>query len=733
MLSKQSIILFLISFLMLFVEIALIRWVSTESRIFAYVNNLVLLSCFLGIGIGCYLSDKKPRLYISIVALSVLIILIKAPLRVNIADQNLHIFRDIPLLLSTFTDSVVWGEPVMSSTVWATFTGLSVTLILFLIIIFIFIPMGQILGNAFNQYKNSITAYSINIVASILGIWCFALLSFQYISPAYWLGVSISLFIALHYCRNSRSKIEFYTILLAAVLLISMAFFSIGEEDNTKTIWTPYQKLEIKTFIDKYTQINRGYTIDVNNVGYMTLLNLSDDFIASNPVYYSTELRRFSQYDIPYLFASGAEDILILGSGGGNDVAGALRNNVKSIDAVEIDPGIYDLGLNYHPEKPYSDPRVNIFIDDARSFMKKSDKMYDIIAFGLLDAHTLSSNYNNTRIDHYVYTLESFREASRLLKNDGILTVIFSAQRPWIEKRIYFLLWNVFGSPPFSFKKNDGGNYGWGGTMFITGWDTKIIEDALIANPQLKRYLESGSLTFSREDCENDPVHLTTDDWPYFYLEKAMIPNMHLCLMILLGLLLIGAGKTIHAGGQKLNLHFFFLGAAFLLLEFQNISKSTLLFGSTWLVSGLIITAILILILTANLFVARYRLTSLKSIYVLLIISILLSYVFPLSIFNTLGYWPKSIIAGILLNLPIFFAGMIFIYSFKRTTNKSVAFGSNLLGAACGGILESLSFIIGIKLLLPIIGLFYLLSWYYVYKRPSLQRQTIFNDINVSE
>jgi len=711
--------LFLVSFLMLFIEIALIRWVSTESRIFAYVNNLVLLSCFLGIGIGCYLSDKKPRLYISIMALSILIILIKAPLRLNIADQNLHIFRDIPLLLSTFTDSVVWGEPAISFTVWTTFLGLSVTFLLFLIIIFILIPMGQILGSVFNQYKNPITAYSINVVASILGIWCFALFSFQYIAPIYWLFVVIFLFIALYYSRDNRSKTKFYTILLALILLISAAFLSNGREDAAQTIWTPYQKLKIKDFTDEYTQINRGYIIDVNNVSYMTLLNLSDNFISGHPGYYSTELRQFSQYDIPYLFYAGAEDVLILGSGGGNDVAGALRNNVKSIDAVEIDPGIYNLGVKYHPEKPYSDLRVNVFIDDARSFMKKSDKMYDIISFGLLDAHTLSSSYNNTRIDHYVYTLESFRKASRLLKKNGILTVIFAAQRPWIEKRIYFLLWEVFGSPPLTFRKSDGGNYGWGGTMYITGRDHKIIEDVLTANPQLKQYLESRSLTFSREDYENDPICLTTDDWPYFYLEKAMIPNMHLCLMILLGLLLVGAGKTIFTAGRKLNLHFFFLGAAFLLLEFQNISKSTLLFGSTWLVNGIIITAILVLILAANLFVARFKLTSLKSIYILLIISILLSYVVPVNMFNTLGYWPKSIIAGILLNLPIFFAGMIFIYSFKRTTGKSVAFGSNLLGAACGGILESLSFVIGIKLLLPIIGLFYLLSWHFVHKEPS--------------
>ena len=50
--SAQNIGLFLISFVMLFLEIFLVRWISTEVRIFSYVSNLVLLACFLGMGIG---------------------------------------------------------------------------------------------------------------------------------------------------------------------------------------------------------------------------------------------------------------------------------------------------------------------------------------------------------------------------------------------------------------------------------------------------------------------------------------------------------------------------------------------------------------------------------------------------------------------------------------------------------------------------------------------------------
>ena len=55
--ASNSADLLLVSFLMLFLEMAMIRWLSTEVRVFAYVNNLMLLTCFLGIGIGCYSPD----------------------------------------------------------------------------------------------------------------------------------------------------------------------------------------------------------------------------------------------------------------------------------------------------------------------------------------------------------------------------------------------------------------------------------------------------------------------------------------------------------------------------------------------------------------------------------------------------------------------------------------------------------------------------------------------------
>lgn len=710
MLHRKTVALILVSFAMLFIEVALIRWVSTESRIFAYVNNLILLSCFLGIGYGSYSASRPGRFYLTPLGLSFLILLLTLPLRFNIDGQSLHLFRDIPTFLSGFTDSIIWVEPEQGVDFSLVLLGIGTTLLLFTVIFIIFIPLGRILGKIFEESTKIIRAYSINIVFSIVGIWFFSGLSLFYAPPYVWFTLVVPVLLAIGYLERAGRIANYAACGVLAVSLLALIYPG-DTESFPKTVWSPYQKLTIQRFIDRSAGLDRGYYIDVNNAGYMTLLDLSDRFIRNHPQYYSLNARKYSQYDIPYRFAERREKVLILGAGAGNDASGAIRNNALSIDAVEIDPGIYRLGHEYHPERAYSNPRVNVVIDDARSFLKRTEKKYDIISVGLLDSHTHSSSYNNTRLDHYVYTRESFSEMKEKLNDSGILTVIFEAQRPWIAKRLHGLLEDVFDSPPLAFELRNNGLYGWGGIMYICEKREGTIARALANDSYLEWYVTSRKIDFSGQSQFASPVKPTSDDWPYLYLEKPVIPKMHLVIIIILGLAAVFCGRKMVRDEGRFNWNFFFLGAGFLLLEFQNVSKATLLFGSTWLVNSLIFTAILLLILAANYYTHKFKIRSLSRYYVILLGVIITNFLVPLDSFNNLGYWPRILISLTFLNLPVFFAGIIFIESFRRSERKDLAFGSNLIGAACGGLLESLSFMVGIKALLLGVAVFYVLSF----------------------
>ena len=146
-------------------------------------------------------------------------------------------------------------------------------------------------------------------------------------------------------------------------------------------------------------------------------------------------------------FAVASPSVLVVGSGTGNDVAAALRHNSSSVDAVEIDPAILELGKREHPEHPYASPRVSVHLTDARAFLKRTTRKYDVVLFGLLDSHTQFSDYSNMRIDNFVYTEESFREAKNHLNPNGIIFVKFQVNHPWMGGRLRKMLTNGRSSP----------------------------------------------------------------------------------------------------------------------------------------------------------------------------------------------------------------------------------------------------------------------------------------------
>src|SRR5947207_11257174 len=58
--GRNVLLLFFASFLGLYFELVVIRYLSTEIRVFAYLKNLTLIASFFGIGLGMILR-QKPR------------------------------------------------------------------------------------------------------------------------------------------------------------------------------------------------------------------------------------------------------------------------------------------------------------------------------------------------------------------------------------------------------------------------------------------------------------------------------------------------------------------------------------------------------------------------------------------------------------------------------------------------------------------------------------------------
>ena len=208
---------------------------------------------------------------------------------------------------------------------------------------------------------------------------------------------------------------------------------------------------------------------------------------------------------------------------------------------------------------------------------------------------------------------------------------------------------------------------------------------------------------------------LTTDDWPYIYLQTPRIPLLFYLLAGMMLLLLLRFHKSLGlrqliGSWHRSHWHFFFLGAAFLLLEVQNISKASVVLGNTWEVNAVIVSGVLAMILVANWLAARFPKLPLAAVYLALILSCLGLYFVDLSRFAFLPYTTKAVIVGTLTTLPMVFSGIVFIRSFAVAVGKDVALGANLIGAIAGALLQSVTFVIGIKALLLIVASLYFLS-----------------------
>jgi hypothetical protein len=321
--------IFVVSALILYLELVLIRWMSAELRIFAYLGNLILVVCFFGTGLGCYLASQPVILTRLGVHLMVLTGLVANPFHLEFLD-----FRRLTYWLAGLEDSPMWGMFVAPGSRVA--ARLAAVAVLLYLVVFVFVPAGQVLGRTIAQHPRTIRAYSVNIAGGLAGIWLFTALSWLCTTPVEWFGVLAVLIVALAELTGWRSWG------LVVTLGIAICFIWSGRPHRTRTIWSPYQKLEVKPLFaaDPTNQVPLGsyYHIVANGIGYQLILNLSDSFLRSYPKVYDPEQARLSHYNLAFQFKRGIRRLLILGAGAGNNAAAALRHGVGEIDCVEIDP-----------------------------------------------------------------------------------------------------------------------------------------------------------------------------------------------------------------------------------------------------------------------------------------------------------------------------------------------------------------------------------------------------------
>jgi SAM-dependent methyltransferase len=454
-------------------------------------------------------------------------------------------------------------------------------------------------------------------------------------------------------------------------------------------------------------------------------------------------------YALPHLLNRDAggqpfAQVLIIGAGSGNDVSRALEWGATRVDAVEIDPVIQRLGMRYHPDRPYSDPRVVVHLDDGRNFLHSTQKQYDLIVYALVDSLVLHSSHSNIRLESYLFTMEAFADIKKRLRPGGMFVMYNYFRQGWIVARLDAMLQSTFGAspivlnlPPREFIRTYDVMYG-EFTMFIAG-ATEPMKDAFARNltyqipdgrtpdPSTPNGFvgaaRPGYMHFRPTQVvpSTQPLPPATDSWPFLYLRRPMIPALSLrgmammasvAALMLFPFLRRSAGATPGARSPAgLLVQMACLGAGFMLIETRAVVQMALLFGGTWVVNAIVFCAVLVMILGANLFVLAAKPRSLTAFYVLLLLSLAAGLAIPLDSFLGLSRSVQIAASCLLAFTPILFAGIVFAVSFSRATETSRAFGMNVAGAMIGGLAEYSSMLLGFQYVTVVALAFYALSW----------------------
>jgi hypothetical protein len=665
----------LVSFLSVYLELIVIRWLASEVRIFAYFKNFPLLAAFLGFGIGCLIA-KRRKGYFKYAPL--LLLILSAVICFAYRFGYTHI---------TFVDPYeTYIIGTFSFNLLLMFQGAGCVLGIFILTTFLFATVCEKLGECLEGFP-PLTAYTVNVGFSLVGILLYAWMSWMQWGPAIWLAVaacSMAPFFLLWPRRSAPAIWGWFAVPALITILLPVL------TTPSSAIWSPYYRIDVKplALLDKQNKAYPlGYTVEVNHDGILGVYNFSPEYVRTLPSDVRNQLLDY--YNVPYrVFGDRFERIAVLGSGGGNDVAAALRHKVQSVDAVEIDPGIIEIGKRYHAEHPYQSSHVHIINGDARTFLREQGgERYDMIVFGALDSHAVFSSMSSVRIDNYVYTVESFSEALKRLNSRGILAVTFYCYKEWQLERVYNALWKANVAKPVVVH-----SLGTGSNNLVMFAGPGADRETLLAHP----YVQAQN---AEKMTGHGTVEPTTDDWPFLYLRERGFPlNYGYMLVLILGFSYIAVSRGVQIAASKFDGVMFLLGAGFMLLETKVLAKIALLAGATWLVNTFVISAVLAMILLANTAVMRGWFTKPRWAFGGLFISVLVDWVVKLNSVSLVAQPAFNLaLTLVLLALPLFFAGIVFADCYASVPEASVALGYNLLGAMVGGVLEYCSMAWGIN------------------------------------
>ena len=352
------------------------------------------------------------------------------------------------------------------------------------------------------------------------------------------------------------------------------------------------------------------------------------------------------------------------------------------------------------PTAPTTTHGSSIHLDDGRSFVRKTDRTYDLIVYALVDSLVLHSGYSSLRLESFLFTEQAFRDVKARLKPGGVFVMYNYYRQGWVVGRLATMAEKVFGTTPIvislPYQERDHARpepVGRSSRSCSSATDSTRPSSAIRATLDARRVV-LGRTSRPRHNDGGQRLRAraaagarapTPEHWQKIGPAAVDTRGHRPARRPTTGRSSTSASRrsprstsagwpdrggplagdpvrcsprcaTVRPNGQM-----FFLGAGFMLLETKGVVHMALLFGSTWVVNSIVFFAILVMILLSNLYVLAVQPARLWPYYALLVAA--------LAGQRRRCRWPtflalpgaaQVVASCAVIFVPVFFAGVIF-------------------------------------------------------------------------
>lgn len=218
------------------------------------------------------------------------------------------------------------------------------------------------------------------------------------------------------------------------LIILFLAAFSFFDSSSQKIYWKPFKMID--SLDSPYGKLQVIQTHEMISLYQNSLLIYSFPNLPA-----SEESIHFALLQRPK-----AKKVLLIGGGAGGSLAQVLKYPVDRVDYVELDPAIIRLSLRYLPQRErdaLNDPRVQIYLQDGRAYLKNTLSVYDAIILNIPDPSTAQINR--------FYTIEFFSLAKQKLSPGGIFAFRVTSAENYIShdlqnflSSLYFTMKDIF-------------------------------------------------------------------------------------------------------------------------------------------------------------------------------------------------------------------------------------------------------------------------------------------------